>query len=97
MTTQPETDLESLRQTLSAYKAELAKVIVGMQAGGDRKTRRDLTRRMDACKRRAKTLSRQADEVLSTLAEDDEARLELETALVFLGKVLDLGNGTGAA
>ena len=31
MTTEPETDVESLRQSLSVYKAELAKVIAGMQ------------------------------------------------------------------
>ena len=92
MTTQPETDLESLRQSLSAYKAELAKVIAGMQLGGDRKTRRDLTRRLDACKRRARHLSRQTESVLATLNEDHEARPELETAVIFLGKVQDLGN-----
>ena len=93
MTAHPETDVDALRQSLSEFKAELAKVIVGMQAGGDRKKRRDLTRRMDACKRRARTLSRQTDEVLSTLDESHEARPELETAVVFLGKVQDLGNG----
>jgi hypothetical protein len=86
-------DLDALRQTLSAYKLELAKVIVGMQTGGDRKTRRDLTRRMDACKRRARILSRQVDAVLETLDSDHEARSELETAAIFLAKVLDLGNG----
>jgi hypothetical protein len=94
MTTQPETDLESLRQSLSAYKAELAKVIVGMQVGGDRKARRDLTRRLDACKRRARHLTRQAEEVLATLDETDVARAELATAIVFLAKVQDLGNTT---
>lgn len=93
MTAQPETDLESLRQSLSAFKAELAKVIVGMQAGGDRKKRRDLTRRMDACKRRAKHLTREAASVLESLEPEHEARAELETAVVFLGKVQDLGNG----
>lgn len=95
MTAQPETDLASLRQSLSAFKAELAKVIVGMQAGGDRKKRRDLTRRMDACKRRARGLSRQVEAVLTQLDTEHEARPELETASVFLGKVQDLGNGTG--
>ena len=95
MTTQPETDLEALRQSLSTFKAELAKVIVGMQAGGDRKKRRDLTRRMDACKRRARGLSRQVDIVLAHLEPEHEARPELETASVFLGKVQDLGNGAG--
>ena len=92
-TTQPETGLDALRQSLSAYKLELAKVIVGMQTGGDRKPRRDLTRRMDACKRRARALSRQVDEALTGLDADHEARPELETAAVFLSKVLDLGNG----
>lgn len=96
MTAQPETDLESLHQSLSAFKAELAKVIVGMQAGGVRKTRRDLSRRMDACKRRAKGLSRQVDAVLADLSSEHEARPELETASVFLGKVQELGNGTGS-
>ena len=93
MTTQPETDVQTLRETLSAYKAELAKVIVGMQAGGDRKQRRDLTRRMDACKRRAKALSRDVVGVLESLDEGHEARDELATAVVFLTKVQDLGNG----
>jgi hypothetical protein len=50
---------------------------------------------MDACKRRARALSRQADAVLATLDEVHEARPEIETALVFLGKVQDLGNGAG--
>jgi hypothetical protein len=94
MTTQPETDLESLRQSLSTYKAELAKVIVGMQVGGDRKARRDLTRRLEACKRRARHLTRQTEEVLAALDEDDVARAELATAVIFLGKVQDLGNAT---
>jgi hypothetical protein len=94
MTTHPETDLDTLRQILSSFKLDLAKVIVGMQTGGDRKTRRDLTRRMDACKRRARSLSRQLDAVLPGLAPDHDARPELETAAVFLAKVLDLGNGT---
>ena len=94
MTAQPETDLESLRQSLSLFKQELAKVIVGMQAGGDRKQRRDLIRRMGACKRRAKTLSRDVDAMLTDLGPEDEARVELETAAMFLGKVQDLGNGT---
>ena len=93
MTAEQQTDLDALRQTLSAYKLELAKVIVGMQTGGDRKTRRDLTRRMDASKRRARVLSRQVEAVLETLDAEHEARPELETAAVFLGKVLDLGNG----
>ena len=97
MTTEPDTDLESLRHSLSAFKAELAKVIVGMQAGGDRKKRRDLTRRMDACKRRSRALSRQVDAMLLGLEEDHEARAELETAAVFLGKVQDLGNGSAQA
>lgn len=97
MTAPSETELQSLRESLSAFKAELAKVIVGMQAGGDRKKRRDLTRRMDACKRRARALSRQTEEILSTLEDGHEARPELETARVFLGKVQDLGNGTGQA
>ena len=92
MTTQPETDLELLRQSLTVYKQELAKVIAGMQVGGDRKVRRDLMRRMDTCKRRAKTLSRQVDEVLTGLEDGHEARPELETAAVFLGKVQDLGS-----
>jgi predicted nucleic acid-binding Zn-ribbon protein len=91
--TELETDLTALRQTLSAYKQELAKVIVGMQTGGDRKTRRDLTRRMDACKRKARTLSRQLDGVLASLEPEHDARPELETAMVFLGKVQDLGSG----
>jgi predicted nucleic acid-binding Zn-ribbon protein len=95
MTGQPETEVESLRQSLSAFKAELAKVIVGMQAGGDRKQRRDLTRRMDACKRKAKQLTRHTESVLSSLDEGHDARSELETAVVFLGKVQDLGNGAG--
>jgi hypothetical protein len=94
MTAQPETDLESLRQSLSVFKQELAKVIVGMQAGGDRKQRRDLTRRMGACKRRAKALSRDVEAVLANLDTELDAREELETAAVFLGKVQDLGNGT---
>ena len=96
MTTEPESGLESLRQSLSAFKAELAKVIVGMQAGGDRKKRRDLTRRMDASKRRARALSREVDAVLTGLKAEHEARPELETASVFLGKVQDLGTGRGS-
>ena len=93
MTTQPETDLEALRQSLSVFKAELAKVIVGMQAGGDRKKRRDLKRRLDASKRRAKALTRDVAVMLVELPEGHEARPELETAIVFLTKVQDLGNG----
>ena len=94
MTSELETELESLRQSLSAFKAELARVIVGMQAGGDRKKRRDLTRRMGACKRRARSLARDVEAVLETLGDGHEAREELETAAVFLGKVQDLGEGT---
>jgi predicted nucleic acid-binding Zn-ribbon protein len=89
-----DTDLESLRQSLSAFKQEMAKVIVGMQVGGDRKRRRDLTRRMDASKRRAKALAREVDAVLRSLDETHEARPELATAAMFLAKIQDLGNGT---
>ena len=95
MTAPPPIDVESLRQALSGFKQELAKVIAGMQTGGDRKTRRDLTRRMDACKRRARTLARHVDEVLAGLEPEHEARAELETAAAFLAKVQDLGNGAG--
>jgi predicted nucleic acid-binding Zn-ribbon protein len=87
-----ETEVEALRSALTVYKQDLAKVIAGMQAGGERKQRRDLGRRLDACKRRARVLSREVDEVLAALGEDHEARSELETAAVFLVKVQDLGS-----
>jgi hypothetical protein len=92
MTAQPETGLEAVLESLATFKQELAKVIAGMQVGGDRKVRRDLRRRLDACKRRARRLSRQVDEVLAGLDDGHEARPELETAVVFLGKVQDLGS-----
>ena len=95
MTTQPEPGLEAVLGSLATFKQELAKVIAGMQAGGDRKVRRDLMRRLEACKRRARTLSRQVDEVLGGLDDGHGARPELETAAVFLGKVQDLGNRAG--
>jgi len=91
MTAEADEKLYALQQDLSAYKQELAKVIAGMQIGGERRVRRDLARRLGACKRRGRALSARIEDVLAGLDTDHEARPELETALVFLEKVQQLG------
>jgi hypothetical protein len=97
MTNEIQPDVATLRTALTAYKQELAKVLTGMQTARDRKQRRDLARRLDACKRRARVLAREVEAVLAELDDGHEARPELETAAGFLVKVQDLGNAPAAS
>ena len=90
MTSDLSTDVTSLLNSISELKREAAKVIAGMQFGGDRRKRRDLTRRMEACRRRARALSREASVLLPHL-QDETERAELQKQLSFLAQLSVLG------
>jgi hypothetical protein len=90
MTLDPNVDLEALRQSIGELKREAAKVIAAMQFGGDRRKRRELTRRLESCRRRARGLSREAAALLHSVAGEPE-RGELEKHLTFLDQLSVLG------
>jgi hypothetical protein len=97
MSSETESAVAEVRAALALYKQELAMVLTGVQTARDRKQRRDLARRLDACKRRARVLARDVEGVLTRLEDGHEARPELETAAGFLVKMQELGNAPASA
>lgn len=96
MTAHSITDVETLRSALTDLKREVAKVIAAMQLGGDRAKRRELAKRLTACRKRAKALESSAGTLLESLEEGATGlRDELEQALRFLEQMRTLGSGAG--
>ena len=91
MTSQSISDIESLRSALTELKREVAKVIAAMQLGGDRAKRRELTKRLAACRKRAKAFETPATALLESASEDDPSRAELEQAMRFLTQMRTMG------
>ena len=79
MTESTTTDqIAELRASLTAVKRDVAKVVAHWQVGGDRKVRREMTRKLEGAKRRGRNLQRTTDELLAldTLSLDERAELE---------------------
>src|SRR5688572_4213217 len=93
MTSQPISDVESLRTALTELKREVAKVIAAMQLGGERAKRRELTKRLAVCRKQAKALESPASALLDSTGEDNPARAELEQAMRFLTQMRTMGLG----
>jgi hypothetical protein len=91
-------DVESLRAALTELKREVAKVIAAMQLGGDRAKRRELSKRLAACRKRAKALEAPAEALLASAGGDGapEVRAELEQAQRFLTQMRTMGVGPGS-
>jgi hypothetical protein len=88
------TDIESLRTALTELKRETAKVIAAMQLGGDRARRRELSKRLATCRKRAKALEAPAEALLASAGEESpEVRAELEQAQRFLTQMRQMGVG----
>ena len=93
MTSQSISDVESLRTALTELKREVAKVIAAMQLGGDRAKRRELTKRLAACRKEARAFETPATALLESAGEDDPSRAELEQAMRFLTQMRTMGLG----
>jgi hypothetical protein len=87
-------DLESLRAALTELKREVAKVIAAMQLGGDRAKRRELSKRLATCRKRAKALESPVGALLASVGDQaPEVRGELEQATRFLTQMRAMGVG----
>ena len=93
MTSQSISDVETLRAALTELKREVAKVIAAMQLGGERAKRRELTKRLAACRKRAKALEAPAMALLEPASGEDPSRVELEQAMRFLTQMRTMGLG----
>jgi hypothetical protein len=94
MTAQSITDVDALRPALTELKREVAKVIAAMQVGGDRAKRRELTKRLAACRKRAKALESPAHTLLESIEDGaEDVRAELEQAVRFLAQMRTMGTG----
>jgi hypothetical protein len=95
MATQPISDVDTLRAALTGLKREVAKVIAAMQLGGDRAKRRELSKRLSACRKQAKALEAPATLLLDACGEDEATRAELVQAMRFLTQMRTMGLGAG--
>jgi hypothetical protein len=93
MTSQRISDVGTLRAALTELKREVAKVIAAMQLGGERAKRRELTKRLAACRKQAKAFETPAMALLDSASEDDPSRAELEQAMRFLIQMRTMGLG----
>jgi hypothetical protein len=93
MTSKSISDVESLRAALTELKREVAKVIAAMQLGGDRAKRRQLTKRLAACRKQARAFETPARALLESASENDLSRAELEQAMRFLTQMRTMGLG----
>ena len=91
MTAESISDVATLRAALTELKREVAKVIAAMQLGGERAKRRELTKRLAACRKQAKALEAPASALLGSASEEDPARAELEQAMRFLTQMRTIG------
>ena len=88
-------DVESLRAALTELKREVAKVIAAMQLGGDRAKRRELSKRLATCRKRARALEGPTTALLAATADEaSETRTELAQAQRFLTQMRQMGTAT---
>ena len=96
MTADAISDVAALRTALTELKREVAKVIAAMQLGGERAKRRELTKRLATCRKRAKALEAPATSLLDAAAEGaSDVRTELEQAMRFLTQMRTMGLRAG--
>ncbi len=84
-----EDDLTLLREALAALRRDSARIVAKMHVGVPRKERRELERRLAACRKRGRALEPQVDALLP-LAEG-ETKERLEKDVYFLSQLRTFG------